>query len=70
MENLVVNWHITEKCNYHCKFCFAKCKVGENAMKKAFSVFIQHKAFAIFLREIRVYIRAYKNFMIKFIGEF
>lgn len=22
--NLVVNWHITEKCNYHCKFCFAK----------------------------------------------
>ena len=24
MENLVVNWHITEKCNYHCKFCFAK----------------------------------------------
>ena len=24
MKNLVVNWHITEKCNYHCKFCFAK----------------------------------------------
>lgn len=24
MENLVVNWHITEKCNYQCKFCFAK----------------------------------------------
>lgn len=22
--NLVINWHITEKCNYHCKFCFAK----------------------------------------------
>ena len=44
--------------------------MGENAMKQAFSVFIQHKAFAIFLREIRVYIRAYKNFMIKFIGEF
>ena len=39
-------------------------------MKKVFSVFIQHKAFAIFLREIIVYIRTYKNFMIKFIGEF
>ena len=24
MKNLVVNWHITEMCNYHCKFCFAK----------------------------------------------
>ena len=24
MKNLVVNWHITEICNYHCKFCFAK----------------------------------------------
>lgn len=24
MNNLVVNWHITEKCNYQCKFCFAK----------------------------------------------
>ena len=44
--------------------------MGENAMKQAFSVFIQHKAFAIFLREIIVYIRTYKNFMIKFIGEF
>lgn len=29
------------------KFCFAKCKMGENAMKQAFSIFIQHKAFAI-----------------------
>lgn len=28
-------------------FCFAKCKMGENAMKQAFSIFIQHKAFAI-----------------------
>ena len=44
--------------------------MGENAMKQVFSVFIQHKAFAIFLREIRVCIRAYKNFMIKFIGKF
>lgn len=24
MNNLVINWHITEKCNYHCRFCFAK----------------------------------------------
>ena len=24
MKNLVINWHITEACNYHCKFCFAK----------------------------------------------
>ncbi len=24
MDNLVINWHITQKCNYHCKFCFAK----------------------------------------------
>ena len=24
MSDLVVNWHITEKCNYQCKFCFAK----------------------------------------------
>lgn len=24
MKNLVVNWHITEACNYHCRFCFAK----------------------------------------------
>ena len=45
--------------------------MGESAMKQAFSVFTQHKAFAIlFLREIIVYIRTYKNFMIKFIGEF
>lgn len=21
---MVINWHITEACNYHCKFCFAK----------------------------------------------
>ncbi len=24
MNNLVVNWHITERCNYQCRFCFAK----------------------------------------------
>lgn len=24
MNNLVVNWHITEGCNYQCRFCFAK----------------------------------------------
>lgn len=23
-KNIVINWHITEACNYHCKFCFAK----------------------------------------------
>ena len=24
MNNLVINWHITERCNYQCRFCFAK----------------------------------------------
>ena len=23
-KSIVINWHITEACNYHCKFCFAK----------------------------------------------
>ena len=23
-KTIVINWHITETCNYHCKFCFAK----------------------------------------------
>jgi len=23
-KTIVVNWHVTETCNYHCKFCFAK----------------------------------------------
>jgi radical S-adenosyl methionine domain-containing protein 2 len=29
MEGLVVNWHITEMCNYKCKFCFAKWNQNE-----------------------------------------
>lgn len=24
LNSFVINWHITEKCNYHCQFCFAK----------------------------------------------
>jgi len=24
MEVLSANWHVTEKCNYKCKFCFAQ----------------------------------------------
>ena len=24
MEKLKINYHITEECNFHCKFCFAK----------------------------------------------
>ncbi|RRD90776.1 viperin family antiviral radical SAM protein [Conchiformibius steedae] len=24
MNEMVVNWHITEACNYHCRYCFAK----------------------------------------------
>ena len=23
-EELVINWHVTEKCNYHCNYCFSK----------------------------------------------
>ncbi|MBR5693918.1 MAG: viperin family antiviral radical SAM protein [Fibrobacter sp.] len=23
-KTIVVNWHVTETCNYHCKYCFAK----------------------------------------------
>jgi radical S-adenosyl methionine domain-containing protein 2 len=23
-KTIVINWHVTEACNYHCKFCFAK----------------------------------------------
>ncbi|TCH63252.1 viperin family antiviral radical SAM protein [Acinetobacter sp. ANC 4862] len=30
MTNLVVNWHITEACNYQCFYCFAKWKKNEN----------------------------------------
>ena len=24
LDELVINWHITEKCNYNCTYCFAK----------------------------------------------
>ncbi|MDR3244401.1 MAG: radical SAM protein, partial [Elusimicrobiota bacterium] len=24
MEEIVINWHITQKCNYKCHYCFAK----------------------------------------------
>ena len=24
IKTIVINWHITEACNYHCNFCFAK----------------------------------------------
>ena len=41
--------------------------MGENAMKQAF---YSIKRLQSFLREIIVYIRTYKNIMIKFIGEF
>lgn len=30
MTNLVVNWHITEACNYKCFYCFAKWQKNEN----------------------------------------
>lgn len=30
MTNLVVNWHITEACNYECFYCFAKWEKNEN----------------------------------------
>ncbi|EGR3240148.1 radical SAM protein, partial [Vibrio parahaemolyticus] len=23
-NELVINWHMTEVCNYSCKYCFAK----------------------------------------------
>ena len=24
LDELVINWHITETCNYNCAYCFAK----------------------------------------------
>ncbi len=23
-DEITINWHIIEKCNYKCKYCFAK----------------------------------------------
>ncbi len=34
MGILSANWHVTERCNYRCKFCFAKCIGKEVADKK------------------------------------
>ena len=31
-KELVVNWHITEACNYHCNYCFAKWDKQENEL--------------------------------------
>lgn len=30
LPELVINWHITESCNFHCKYCFAKWTKIEN----------------------------------------
>lgn len=31
-RELVVNWHITEACNYHCNYCFAKWDKQKNEL--------------------------------------
>lgn len=31
-KELVVNWHITEACNYHCNYCFAKWDKQNNEL--------------------------------------
>lgn len=31
-RGLVVNWHITEACNYHCNYCFAKWNKQKNEL--------------------------------------
>ena len=30
MKEITVNWHIIEKCNYKCDYCFAKYKKSLN----------------------------------------
>ena len=25
-RELVINWHLTEACNYRCRYCYAKCQ--------------------------------------------
>ncbi|UOP05472.1 viperin family antiviral radical SAM protein [Conchiformibius kuhniae] len=32
MDELVVNWHITEACNYNCRYCFAKWEGNEREL--------------------------------------
>lgn len=34
MGIISANWHVTERCNYRCKFCFAKCIGKEITDKK------------------------------------
>lgn len=40
---LVFNWHITENCNYNCKYCFGKWKAKDEIWKKHSTV---HKLFS------------------------
>jgi radical S-adenosyl methionine domain-containing protein 2 len=33
MNNIVINWHILEKCNYSCGYCYAKYESNMNSTK-------------------------------------
>ena len=35
VENLKVNLHITQSCNYHCRYCFAQFKHRQNLSSDA-----------------------------------
>ncbi len=35
---IVINWHVTEACNYHCGYCYAKC-VGAGGFDTLFQWF-------------------------------